>query len=369
MNCNRFYVFDHHAQESIKLAFVGDLMFSRDVGRVAKSMGYNLFIQHIYECLEKHDLVIGNLETAITLSDKKNPFSVNNFKSSPSVLSALSCFSLLTLANNHIFDYCEEGIHDTVKYLKETGIHYIGVGRTMEEADAPFVFYKIGFFNFTSLKNIHFGSSWEIAYLPNYYSLKRMFLKFREKQDGKVIVSLIHFGYEGIPFPSIEARKQAKMLIDAGSDIVVGTHPHVIQGYELYKNKLILYSLGDFVFDGKEPLRNISAIFSIEIGKNYEISSLSLIPVKTNDLYQVYPASPSEGQKTFTYFLSLSQEIMNGKSDKLFLSAASKGFFSNQIRSLKLTFSKSGIRGLLKKISRIRPLHVKLMLRRKWWKN
>ena len=365
MNCNSFYVFDHHVQELTKLAFVGDLMFSRGVGKVAKSTGYNFFMQHVYECLKKHDLVIGNLETTITLSDKKNPFSINNFKSSPSVLSALSCFNLFTLANNHIFDYCEEGVYDTVRYLKETKIHYIGVGRTMEETYMPFIFNKIGFFNFTALKGVHFGSSWKIAYLPNYYSLKRMFLKFRKKQGGKMIVSLIHFGYEGIPFPSVEARKQARMLIDAGSDIVVGTHPHVIQGYEIYNNKLILYSLGDFVFDGKEPLRNISAIFSIGVGGNYEISSLSLIPVKINNLYQVYPTSSSEGEKIFTYFLSLSRAIMTGKSNELFLSAARKGFFSSQVKSLKLTFSKSGIRGLLKKISRIRLFHIKLMLGKK----
>ena len=136
----------------------------------------------------------------------------------------------------------------------------------------------------------------------NETKIKEDIYRIREKVDF-IIISL-HWGDEYIQKPSLDQIILAKMIIDQGADIILGHHPHVIQGIETYKNKLIAYSLGNFIFDMWMPKTRESILLQIELNKK-GIKGFNVVPVKANCFYQPDVVDGKEAKILLTKFEKL----------------------------------------------------------------
>jgi len=163
-------------------------------------------------------------------------------------------FGLVSLANNHIMDYGEEGLYDTLDSLNKAGVKHTGAGRNQDEAFAPAVL-SIGGRNITFIaRSSVVVSSKAYAGKLNpgaaLFDEKEVVCSIKEcKRSADVVVLMLHWGLEQYRFPSPRQRGLAQRLIDAGADILIGHHPHVVQGVEKYREGLIAYSLGNFLFN------------------------------------------------------------------------------------------------------------------------
>ena len=194
-------------------------------------------------------LNVGNLECPITEAETKKPLRSVNFKVPAESLSIIENFQVVSLCNNHIGDYLDQGIQDTIKNLEENDFKWFGVGKTYDEALKPCIIEwqgrKIALFGASRFTNIGEDHSWGTA-VEKIGKLKKLIKDL--KQQGCFVIPYFHWGYEYVRIPSPRERKIAKACIDAGADIVIGAHPHIYQAYEIYNGKHIYYSLGNAIF-------------------------------------------------------------------------------------------------------------------------
>ena len=198
------------------------------------------------------DLGITNLECAATAGGEPIKKCGPNLKCDPAVLPALvkSGFQLFALANNHSRDWGDAAFLETMENVEKAGGHYVGGGRDMEDSCKPFRTEVNG------IKVTVFNSSmhtWCSATLdnPGATPLRPAHLAAQiaaEKAEADFILVVIHDGKEHVPFPSARIRDNYRSFIEAGAHAVIGHHPHIAQGYELYKGGFIAYSLGNFLF-------------------------------------------------------------------------------------------------------------------------
>ena len=202
--------------------------------------------------LRAADLRIVNCECALTAARKPVWKSGAVFKGLPAHAAALATvpFEVATLANNHVFDYGLAGFRETLEVLRRNGIRTIGAGMTFEEATAPLRLTVKG----ARLTIVNFGEGedltasaggpgvcgWEIDRLAH--------LIRKAKKRGDFVIAIGHAGLEYVPFPPPYVVAAFRALSDAGADCVVGHHPHVPQGLEMRRGRLIAYSLGNFAF-------------------------------------------------------------------------------------------------------------------------
>jgi len=276
------------------LFFVGDIMLNRGIKSVVETYGGGNFefpFFKIADYLKTADILFGNLEGPI--SDKgKNVGSIYSFRAIPEVLKGLKFagFDILSVANNHIFDYGREAMEDTLIRLKEAQIEYIGAGFSGKEALSPKIIEKKGtkivFLAFTNLGE----KSWEakenssgIAWL-NKENLEHSIKKAKKEAD--IVIVSMHYGQEYQLQPTKEQKDFSRLAIDLGADLVIGHHSHVVQPIEQYKQGYIAYSLGNFVFDqnfSKETMEGLLLEVLIKSGK---IEKITPRDIKINNFFQ-----------------------------------------------------------------------------------
>jgi poly-gamma-glutamate synthesis protein (capsule biosynthesis protein) len=278
----------------VTLFFVGDIMLDRGVEAKIKKYGqgdWKFPFLKIADTLKKSDILFGNLEGPI--SDKgRNVGSIYSFRADPKAIEGLNYagFDILSVANNHFFDYTISALEDTFLRLKEANIDYAGGGFNEEEAYAPVIKeikgVKIAFLAYTNL-----GSpSWQagknrsgIAWLTK--ERLEEGVKSARKQADIVIVSF-HFGDEYQNQSNAVQKYFAHLAIDSGANLVVGHHPHVVQEIEKYNKGYIAYSLGNFIFDqnfSKETMEGLLLKVLVEDKKIKEVLPLN---VKINEFFQ-----------------------------------------------------------------------------------
>ena len=234
------------APKPIKIIFGGDLMFDRNIRLQAEKFGdYDFFFTNLAPLFQEADLVVANLEGPITSFASQSvgtlPGSPKNFVFTfpPETAETLerNNLRLLNLGNNHILNFGPEGLAQTKNYLKTAGLKFFG--NTGDNEERYFIWQKdnlkIGFVNYNQ-------------FVPNGFALARDdILKARSQAD--LVVLYAHWGEEYQERPGQTIEEQAHQLIEAGADLIIGSHPHVIQSTELYQGKKIYYSLGNFLFD------------------------------------------------------------------------------------------------------------------------
>lgn len=250
---------------------VQEILLTRDDG-LERVFGDTLPI------LRGADLTIGNLEGVVTESDK-NQTKTYTFKFKKAVLPVLqkAGFGYLMQTNNHCYDYGEPGFRDTLSALREYGIPSSGAGHNLEEARE---FWRTGI-NGTDISVISCGAFpversgfdgvrtatatetragilWQGGWILD--AVKA------EKEDGRFVIVNVHGGEEYHFSPSRKQREFYEALCDSGADIVFGSHPHVLQPSEWHGKSLIVYSMGNFIFNGMEDMPGATDSVVVRVG-------------------------------------------------------------------------------------------------------
>lgn len=288
----------HHTSQ-LTLMAVGDIMMHSPQIKAGQTKdGYNFspFFKEVQPILSQGDVVIGNLET--TLSGPKLGYAGYPLFNSPDPLADAikkAGFTFLTTANNHSLDYREYGLVRTIEQLERVGLPSTGTSRTLEERNQIKVIeknkIKIAVLAYTYGTNgIPRPNGKE--YMVNVWNeelAQQDVLKAKQMGVDLIIVAL-HYGGEYQPLPNNQQRKIADQLFSWGADIILGSHPHVLQPYEWrevltedgeLKKGFVIYSLGNFISNQRTVPRDIGGILKLKIVKkleNTQIEEVSFIP-------------------------------------------------------------------------------------------
>ncbi|MDP3881228.1 MAG: CapA family protein [bacterium] len=277
-----------------EILFVGDIMFARKIAALGEEKGLSYPFELIKERLLEADIVIANLEGPIS-SRGKNQGSIYSFRFKPEIVSVLkeANIGVVSLANNHIWDWGIDALSDTLLHLESAGVKFSGTGLNYEAANEPARF-RIGknefaMFSFTNLYPASLEASSARAGISD-FDISLLENKIKDlKGDGvDIVIVSFHWGSEYETHSSSGEQIIARSLIDMGADLIIGHHPHVVQEIEEFKGKYIAYSLGNFIFD-----QNFSAdtshglMLSVRV-KGGEIEAVEAIKVCFNELYQPF---------------------------------------------------------------------------------
>jgi len=237
---------------TVTLVFVGDVMLADGPGRAIEAGKDPL--AHVQSLLADSDLAVANLECPISTRGVAED-KVYTFRAHPRVVPlAAKHFGAVSLANNHAVDFGREALVDTLDLLKQGGIPYFGAGRDLSQAHAPLILERrglrvalIGCLEFLP-RSFEAGPSMPGVAWCEDNQISRD-IEAARAAGADIVIPFVHWGWEGEPEPSERQRELAHRLIEAGADVVVGSHPHVTQPAEVYRGRLIVYSLGNFVFD------------------------------------------------------------------------------------------------------------------------
>ena len=273
------------------LFFVGDMMFTRGVkSSVEKNFGsdYNKLFENLPE-LKNADILFGNLEGGVS-DIGNNVGGKYSFRVDPNILPVLKTagFDILSFANNHVGDWNISAFKDTLTRLKEIGILKTGAGMNKIDAETPIIIEKNGTkFGFLGFSDV--GPDWMKAkvdtagiLLASDPNLGEIIQNAKTKCD--VLIVSFHWGEEYKLIHNKRQENLAHTAIDNGADLIIGHHPHVMEDMGEYKGKIIVYSLGNFIFDqhfSKDTMRGMlfSATFD---GKNLVKTEQKIITLNKN---------------------------------------------------------------------------------------
>ena len=240
--------------KTVRLIFVGDIMLD-DLPGKAIARGVDPFADFA-TLFGRADAVIGNLECVVSTRGEaeRKPYT---FRADPRVIPLLQKhFAAVAVANNHSGDFGKEALREQCDLLEAAGLPYCGGGRNAAEARRPAIIERGGLriallsYNDFPPKRFEAGpDSPGIAWIRE-ADLVADVRDARARHAADIVIPFLHWGVEYRPRPLPEQRELARKLIDAGATAVIGGHPHVIQPVEVYRGRVIAYSLGNFVFDG-----------------------------------------------------------------------------------------------------------------------
>lgn len=270
-------------KEGKTISYVGDVSLADNyfVGEAIDERGNGLesvMSKDVISYLNTQSLVVANAEFALGTGGTPLAGKTYTFKANPSRLSLFHDMNveLVTLANNHVYDYGEDVFNQSLELYKEYNINAIGAGKTIDEADDAAYYiingYKFAFVNANrSEKNILTPGATETTggVLRNYDPEYFISVIEKEKETADFVIALIHWGAESSHEIEEVLLETSHMYIDAGADALIGTHAHVLQGIEYYKGKPIFYNLGNFIFNG---YKIDTALVTMEILDNKQIN-------------------------------------------------------------------------------------------------
>jgi poly-gamma-glutamate synthesis protein (capsule biosynthesis protein) len=241
--------------DEISLVFAGDIMLDELAGE-AVARGEDPFAA-LASLLDGADLAVGNLECAVADGGRavEKQFT---FRAHPRVLEVVTRhFGAVSLANNHSADFGAAGLLQTMDRLRAARIPFFGAGKNLSEAHRPLIVerkaVRVALLGYNEFQPRWFEagpSTPGVAWSEDEQILRDM--RAARAAGAHIVIPVIHWGWEHETQPCSRQRELARTLIDAGADAVVGGHPHVTQGAEIYRDKLVLYSLGNLVFNGFE---------------------------------------------------------------------------------------------------------------------
>jgi len=265
----------------VTLMAVGDIMLARHTGELILAEGASAPFAGVTDLFHTADWVVANLECTIT--DEYDPENKAYTFSAPLEAAmglAQAGVNVIALSNNHSMDYGLEGILDTLDHLHANQVHTFGFGMNAAEARSPLILEKdglrIAFLGYTDVNvetSTYFdtrawvaddskpGLAWAIP-----ADIEQDVTTARQMAD--VVIVYFHYGVENLDHATRYQHQLATGAIDAGASLVLGTHSHRLQEIEHYKDGLIVYSLGNFIFDEFDPIANLTAVLSVRLGNH-----------------------------------------------------------------------------------------------------
>jgi poly-gamma-glutamate capsule biosynthesis protein CapA/YwtB (metallophosphatase superfamily) len=328
----------------ISLLATGDILLTRLPGGRMRSEGFDSLLRGLRPLVEPADISFANLECPISTLGSPYPNKPVNvtFRASPEAAFALkdAGFDVVSLANNHMSDYGGAAVSETLRYLDLIGIGHAGAGRSGAEARRAAVARAGGF----SVAFLAYAEPmWSVVEardppwpgplaaagpggagaagpgragtsIIREDTLAADVAALKASSGADIIAVSFHWGEEIAPEPNSYQRKFARMAVDAGADIVIGHHPHVLQGVERYKEGLILYSLGNAVFDMREDTTFDALAAVLALGRDERgrarIESLDLLPLRIGrGTWAPSPAKGDERKRISDYLRSRSAKL------------------------------------------------------------
>jgi len=298
-----------------RISAVGDIMLDGKARPYLQRYGYDHAFAQVRPLFADSDLVIGNLEGTLTTASAPLVEKEFLFRSpAQPVASALARAGIgaVSLANNHALDYGLAGLRDTIAALGDAGVEYFGAGETLEDARTPAVVdtgsAKIGMLGYSNTFPEEFwaGELRGGTAFGHEAQLRADVAALVQHVD--IVVVSFHWGRES----TTELRPYQPLLtraaIDAGADLIIGHHPHVLQEIERYRDGVILYSLGNFTFGSFSTRATVGAIAHVEfVDGNF--AELALQPLNVNNFevyFQPRPLTAPQALQTFDHLRALS---------------------------------------------------------------
>jgi len=362
------------AESKIRLIAVGDICLQTKNGEHP--------FQKVSQAFYGKDILFANLETVLSNQGKEAEKAVQLY-TSPDKVKYLkeSGFDVLNIANNHIMDLGSQGFHEMLEVLNRNSLTFIGAGNMRFSQSRAIVErngIKVGFLGYSeggyrkSAEGIFINRIDEDKIIED---IRRL-----TSQCNAIVISL-HWGIEKVFYPSPKQVKFARRLIDSGATVILGHHPHVLQGIERYKSGLIAYSLGNFQFvvvpdecSGERTKRtNESIILSLDICKDGLVGH-HIIPVKIGMDFVPYLPVKTEQEEILRFLRHVSEPLNSGnfRESWWFEEIAEEYFFGN-MKSWIIRIKKYGIKHFIQCVRwLISPFVIKCyvgMLRRRMKKH
>jgi len=273
------------------LVFVGDVMLARGVGVKMQEQGDWAYpFGNLLETLRSADLTFGNLECPVS-DQGRDLHHLYSFRADPRVLAGLkdAGFDVVSQANNHTYDWGPKALLDSLRRLRAEGIRPVGAGQNDLEAHYPVIVdvggLRVGFLAYVEINPKEATAGVDrpgVAWLEP----ERVLADIRFARPlVDVLVVCPHWGVEYAPRPKPEHVKLGQRMIDAGADLIVGSHPHVVQPLDEYHGRWIAYSLGNFVFDQKRTETHHGLMLKVTV-RDKQIASVTMTPTHINSRFQ-----------------------------------------------------------------------------------
>jgi poly-gamma-glutamate capsule biosynthesis protein CapA/YwtB (metallophosphatase superfamily) len=281
---------------------VGDIMLGGSANTTLKRFSYDYpFAATVVE-LKQGDIAVGNLEAPIARHGIEFKDKRFRFRTDPQSATALkrAGFSIVTLANNHIMDFGAPALQETLRNLDNNGILHAGAGLTLAAARQQAVVRvkgaNIAFLAYSlTLPAEFFAVDNQPGTAPGFSGYFKKDIT-RAKTAADYVVVSFHWGAEGATAPSLFQMATARAAIDAGADVVLGHHPHVLQGIEQYKKGIILYSLGNFTFGSRSRAAAHSVIARITLTDG--VTRVQLLPLNVLNSVVNFQPRPLDGRES-----------------------------------------------------------------------
>lgn len=270
--------------KEIKILFTGDFAPCRRFEELVINKGEDIFGDSL-KIIKSSDFSFLNLECPLTDSEIAIKKSGPGLKAKKECINSLKNFTLIGLANNHVMDYGEEGLLDTIALCESNNIKHTGAGMNLKESKRisysiikgiKIAVIALAEYEFNQADENKAGSA-PIDLIENYKQIKEA------KENSDILIITLHAGNEYFPYPRPNLRKICHHFIELGTDAIICHHPHVPGGYEIYKEKPIFYSLGNLIFDEKDPLPDWEFGFMVNLtysNESKKFKEIRIIPYK-----------------------------------------------------------------------------------------
>lgn len=262
----------------MKVLITGDLVINQPYQ--ISSIG-----QNVIELFANSDLNITNLEAPVTSSTTKilktGPNIKSHKESTLKVLKELN-IDVVTLANNHVLDFGEQGVKDTLEFCRQNMFRTVGADKNLEEASKTlFVDSAEGKIAIVNFAENEWASATETTAGANPMDIIDNAKQIKEaKSQSDFVFVIVHGGHEYYNLPSPRMQKQYRFYVEQGADIVIGHHTHCISGNEIYLGVPIYYSLGNFLFTSSSPYEDWYIGFVLEVNLNKGKLDSNLHPIQ-----------------------------------------------------------------------------------------
>jgi len=314
-------------EPAVTLTAVGDIMLARAVERRIQEFGADYPFRRVTPYLQRSDLTFANLESPLGIGGTPIPNKGIWFRADPALAATMASagIDVVTLANNHILDYDSDVFLQTLQALTDNGLQYCGGGRDETEAHRPLIVSKNGvrlaFLGYSQFADLFWDWDYERTFaagpdLPGIAGLSEERLAqvtadiAQARQQADVVIVACHWGDEYVEYPNEQQRRLAHALAEAGADLILGSHPHAIQGFENYQGTLIVYSLGNFIMDQARPETCRSMILDVQITAA-GISGVWVTPAAIAEAQPYVPAG-AEYQELAERIRRISRPLVEG---------------------------------------------------------
>lgn len=267
MVANNIYAKDANDPSLVSIAFAGDILFDSNYAVMSKLLANGGDISAgvdpaLINEMRSVDIMVLNNEFPYSDRGEPTPEKKFTFRARPQTVSYLGDMGvdLVSLANNHAYDFGENAFFDTMETLEGAGIAYMGAGRNLEEARRP-VYYiinniKIAFVAATQIERLDNpdtrGATESSAGVFRCWNGDNLLETVREaKENSDFVIVFLHWGTENVETIDWAQEKQAPEVVEAGADLVIGAHPHCLQQISMVNGVPVVYSLGNFWFNSK----------------------------------------------------------------------------------------------------------------------